>query len=90
MFTSHYATIKDQLPFFNGITPNDVVDLFTEVGLKKISVNNLEKLREFETKNRPLSYKIASSPYLFLAISYFYMDTRVPEFQIHLDNLKAF
>lgn len=68
MFTSHYATIKDQLPFFNGITPNDVVDLFTEVGLKKISVNNLEKLRDFETKNRPLSYKIANSPYLFLAL----------------------
>ena len=68
MFTSYYATIKDQLPFFNGITPNDVVDLFTEVGLKKITVNNLEKLRAFETKNRPLSYKIANKPYLFLAL----------------------
>ena len=68
MFTSHYATIKDQLPFFNGITPNDVVDLFTEVGLKKITVNNLEKLRAFETKNRPLPYKIANKPYLFLAL----------------------
>jgi len=31
-------------------------------------VNNLEKLRDFETKNRPLSYKIANSPYLFLAL----------------------
>jgi len=68
MFMSHYATIKDQLPFFNGITPNDVVDLLTEVGLRNISVNNLEKLREFETKNRPLSYKIANKPYLFLAL----------------------
>ena len=68
MFTSYYATIKDQLPFFNGITPNEVVDLFTEVGLKKISVNNLEKLRDFETKNRPLPYKIANKPYLFLAL----------------------
>ncbi len=68
MFTSYYATIKDQLPFFNGITPNDVVDLFTEVGLKKITVNNLEKLRDFETKNRPLPYKIANKPYLFLAL----------------------
>jgi ubiquinone/menaquinone biosynthesis C-methylase UbiE len=67
MFMSHYATIKDQLPFFNGITPNNVVDLLTEVGLRNISVNNLEKLREFETKNRPLSYKIANKPYLFLA-----------------------
>jgi ubiquinone/menaquinone biosynthesis C-methylase UbiE len=68
MFMSHYATIKDQLPFFNGITPNDVVDLLTEVGLRNISVNNLEKLREFETKNRPVSYKIANKPYLFLAL----------------------
>lgn len=68
MFTSHYATIKDQLPFFNGITPNDVVNIFTEVGLKKISVNNLEKLRDFETKNRPVPYKIANKPYLFLAL----------------------
>lgn len=68
MFSSYYATIKAQLPFFNGITPNDVVDLFTEVGLKKISVNNLEKLRAFETKNRPLPYKIANKPYLFLAL----------------------
>ena len=68
MFMSYYVKIKDQLPFFNGGAPNDVVDLFTEVGLKNISVNNLEKLREFEIKNSALSYRIANNPSLFLAL----------------------
>jgi hypothetical protein len=68
MFTSHYANIKDQLPFFNGSGSNHIVDLFTKAGLKNISVDNLEKLKEFENKNRSLAYRIANKPSLFLAL----------------------
>ena len=68
MFMSHYAKIKDKLPFFNGTTPNEVVDMFYEVGLKNILVNSLEELREFEKKSTALSYKIANRPSLFLAL----------------------
>ncbi|MGP8320263.1 MAG: class I SAM-dependent methyltransferase [Methanosarcinaceae archaeon] len=68
MFTSHYAKIKYQLPFYNGSKPNDVVDIFTEAGLKNISVDNLEKLKQFENENRSLSYKISNKPSLFLAL----------------------
>lgn len=68
MFTSHYANIKDQLPFFDGSASDNIVDLFTEAGLKNISVNNLEKLKEFESKNRSLVYRIANKPSLFLAL----------------------
>ncbi|HJH31769.1 MAG TPA: class I SAM-dependent methyltransferase [Methanosarcinaceae archaeon] len=68
MFMSHYARIKSQFPFFNGSAPNDVIDIFAEAGLKNISVDNLEKLKRFENKNRSLSYKISNKPSLFLAL----------------------
>lgn len=68
MFMNYYAKIQDQLPFFDGSASNNVVDLFTEAGLKNISVDNLEKLKEFENKNRSLSYRIANKPSLFLAL----------------------
>ncbi len=67
-FMGYYARIKDQLPFFNGSTPGDVVNLFAGAGLKNVSVNNLEKLREFENKNTSLSYKVANNPALFMAL----------------------
>ena len=68
MFTSYYSKIKDELPFFNGNASNNIVDLFTEAGLKNISVDNLERLKEFENKNRSLAYRIANKPSLFLAL----------------------
>ena len=52
----------------NGSTPGDVVDLFAGAGLKNVSVNNLEKLREFENKNTSLPYKVANNPSLFMAL----------------------
>jgi hypothetical protein len=42
--------------------------LFAGAGLKNVSVNNLEKLREFENKNTSLSYKVANNPSLFMAL----------------------
>lgn len=68
MFMRYYAKIKDQLPFFNGSVPDDVVYMFNEVGLKNISVNHLEQLSECEKRNASLSYKIANHPSLFLAL----------------------
>jgi len=68
LFMSYYAKIKDQLPFFDGSGSNYIVDLFTEAGLKNISLDNLEKLKEFENKNRSLAYRIANKPSLFLAL----------------------
>ena len=68
MFTSYYANIKDRLPFFDGSGSNHIVDLFTKAGLKNISVDNLEKLKEFENENRSLAYRIANKPSLFLAL----------------------
>ena len=68
MFMSYYANIRDQLPFFDGSASNNIVDLFTEAGLKNISVDNLEKLKQFENKNRSLAYRIANKPSLFLAL----------------------
>ena len=68
MFMSYYANIIDQLPFFDGSGSNHIVDLFTEVGLKNVSVDNLEKLKQFENKNRSLAYRIANKPSLFLAL----------------------
>ena len=67
-FASCYSKIKDQLPFFSESDPDDVANLFSEVGLKNISVNRLEKLREFENKNRSISYNIANNPSLFMAL----------------------
>jgi ubiquinone/menaquinone biosynthesis C-methylase UbiE len=67
-FTSYYSKIKDQLPFFSGSDPDDVANLFSEVGLTNISVNRLERLREFENKNRSISYNIANNPSLFMAL----------------------
>ncbi len=67
-FTSHYSKIKDQLPFFSGSDPVDVANLFSGVGLKNISVNHLERIREFENKNRSISYNIANNPSLFMAL----------------------
>ncbi len=67
-FTSYYSKIKDQLPFFSGSDPDDVASLFSEVGLTNISVNRLERLREFENKNRSISYNIANNPSLFMAL----------------------
>ncbi|HJH30546.1 MAG TPA: class I SAM-dependent methyltransferase [Methanosarcinaceae archaeon] len=68
LFTSHYDSIKDRLQFFYGSTPDNVIDLFSKAGLKNISMNNLEELEKFETKNRPLAYRIANKPSLYLAI----------------------
>ena len=68
MFTRYYAKIQDQLPFFDGSASNNIVDLFTKAGLTNISVDNLEKLKEFENKNRSLAYRIANKPSLFLAL----------------------
>ena len=67
-FTSYYSKIKDQLPFFSGSDPDAVVNLFSGVGLKNVSVNLLEQLREFENKNRSISYNIANNPSLFMAL----------------------
>ncbi|RZN36120.1 MAG: class I SAM-dependent methyltransferase [Methanosarcinales archaeon] len=67
-FMGYYARIKDQLPFFNGSTPGDIANLFAGAGLKNVSVNNLEKLREFENKNTSLSYKVSNTPSLFMAL----------------------
>ena len=67
-FTSYYSKIKDQLPFFSGSDPDDVANLFSGVGLTNVSVNHLEQLREFENKNRSLSYNIANNPSLFMAL----------------------
>lgn len=68
LFTSHYDRIKNRLPFFSGSTPDDVVDLFSKAGLKNISLDNLEELEKFETENRPLAYRIANKPSLYLAL----------------------
>lgn len=68
LFTNYYSKINNQLPFFDGSASNNIVDLFTEAGLKNISVNNLEKLKEFEKQNRSLAYRIANKPSLFLAL----------------------
>ncbi|RZN40937.1 MAG: hypothetical protein EF813_03070 [Methanosarcinales archaeon] len=35
MFMSYYDGIRDQLPFFDGIWSDHIVDLFTNTGLKK-------------------------------------------------------
>ncbi len=67
-FTSCYSKIKDQLPFFIGSDPDEVANLFSGVGLTNISVNHLEKLREFENKNRSISYNIANNPSIFMAL----------------------
>ncbi len=68
LFTSHYDNIKDRLPFFNGSTPDNVIDLFSEAGLKNISLNHLEELEKFEIKNRSLAYRVANKPSLYLAL----------------------
>lgn len=68
VFTSYYARVKDQLPFFSGSNPDAVVDMFNEVGLKNVSVDNLEKIRAYENENACLSYKIANNPSLFMAL----------------------
>lgn len=57
IFERYYSNIKYNLPFFVGSTPDAVVDLFTVVGLRNVSVNRLERLREFENE-----------PSLFLAL----------------------
>ncbi|MEA3324083.1 MAG: methyltransferase domain-containing protein [Euryarchaeota archaeon] len=67
-FTSYYSKIKDQLPFFSGSDPDDVANLFSKVGLTNVSVNRLERLMEFENKNRSISYNIANNPSLFMAL----------------------
>ncbi len=68
MFRSYYGGIRDQLPFFDGSGSDHIVDLFAKAGLKNISVDNLEKLKQFENKNRSLAYRIANKPSLFLAL----------------------
>ena len=57
IFERYYSDIKYNLPFFVGSTPDAVVDLFTGGGLRNVSVNRLERLREFENE-----------PSLFLAL----------------------
>ncbi len=67
-FTSYYSGIKDQLPFFSGSDPDAVTNLFSGAGLMNVSVDRLEQLREFENKNRSISYNIANNPSLFMAL----------------------
>ncbi|HIE31073.1 MAG TPA: class I SAM-dependent methyltransferase [Methanosarcinales archaeon] len=57
IFERYYYNIRCKLPLFVGSTPEDVADLFTGVGLRNVSVDHLERLREFENK-----------PSLFLAL----------------------
>ena len=68
MFMRYYTNIRDQLPFFDRNTSNNIVDLFTKAGLKNISVDHLEGPKQCENKNISLAYRIANKPYLFLAL----------------------
>jgi len=77
--TNQFGGDTDQLPFFSGSDPDDVANLFSGVGLTNVSVNRLEKLREFENKNRSISYNIANNPSLFMALGEKWNQSQAPD-----------
>lgn len=56
----------NQLPFRNGLTPEEAIGLFQEKGLTNITTETLFDVRNVQRRNMPLLYRLAMSPPLFL------------------------
>jgi ubiquinone/menaquinone biosynthesis C-methylase UbiE len=56
----HYSQeINRMLPFYGGITPEKVVEIFENAGLTDISVEDLSWIRQMMLRSMPLAYRIA-------------------------------
>jgi ubiquinone/menaquinone biosynthesis C-methylase UbiE len=58
--------ISNQLPFCNGLTPEEAAELFKRKGLTDISIEMLSDIRNIQAHNMPLLYKLAMPPATFL------------------------
>ena len=58
--------VKRMLPFSDGITPEQAIDLFQQLGLGNVSVQVLDEIRDIRRRSLPLLPKIAYSSPTFL------------------------
>jgi SAM-dependent methyltransferase len=61
-FSQFYGPLKQGLPLYSKITPEEFISLFRGAGLENVTVDRLNSINGFYKKNSFLDYRIAYNP----------------------------
>jgi ubiquinone/menaquinone biosynthesis C-methylase UbiE len=61
-FGQFYGPLKQDLPLYSKITPDEFISLFRRAGLENVAVDRLGDVNAFYKKNSFLDYRIAYNP----------------------------